>query len=168
MDYVQLLRFTGFGLRLEDDDSDGSAEKRKSSSSSTADRLSRDILRARVEEVPIDALEIPPLTNTRENPGRIEALGHTDTKLIWTSDALNGDNASSSDAAHTAQMQISLNSNYQPAKSRKSSLPQDRKRSRHMSCNQWDMLMNPLPNGKFSCFSNIQWVLTCRELSVGL
>lgn len=107
MDYVQLLRFTGFGLRLEDDDSDGSAEKRKSSSSSTADRLSRDILRARVEEVPIDALEIPPLTNTRENTGRIEALGHTDTKLIWTSDALNGDNILVECRTHSTDANIS-------------------------------------------------------------
>lgn len=89
MDYVQLLRFTGYGLRQQQIDDDAHVEKGRSS---TADRLSRDILQARVEEVPVDALEIPPLSNTRENPGRTEALGHTDTKLIWTSDVLNGDN----------------------------------------------------------------------------
>lgn len=91
MDYVQLLRFTGYGFKQQQVDG-GVEEERKEKSSSTADGLSRDILQARVEEIPIDALEIPPLTNTRENPGRTEALGHTDTKLIWTSDALNGDN----------------------------------------------------------------------------
>lgn len=94
MDYVQLLRFTGYGLRqqqlLQKEECGADAEKGKILS--TADRLSRDILGARVEEIPIDALEIPPLTNTRENPGRIEALGHTDTRLIWTSDALDGGN----------------------------------------------------------------------------
>ncbi|KAI7970876.1 hypothetical protein EIK77_008056 [Talaromyces pinophilus] len=91
MDYVQLLRFTGYGFKQQQINGDAGTEKGKGSSS-TADRLSRDILRARVEEVPIDGLQIPPLTNTRENPERTEALGHTDTKLIWTSDALNGDN----------------------------------------------------------------------------
>lgn len=87
MDYIQLLRFTGYGFQQQ---VDASVEKTKGPS--IADRLSRDILHARVEEVPIDALEIPPLSNTRENPGRTEALGHTDTKLIWTSNALTGDN----------------------------------------------------------------------------
>jgi hypothetical protein len=89
MDYIQLLRFTGYGLQQQ---GDAGAQNTEKKGLSTADRLSRDILHARVEEVPIDVLEIPPLTNTRENPGRTEALGHTDTKLIWTSDALNGDN----------------------------------------------------------------------------
>ncbi|QGA21513.1 hypothetical protein EYB26_009224 [Talaromyces marneffei] len=87
MDYIQLLRFTGYGFLQQ---ADAGVEEKKSPSA--ADRLSRDILHARVEEVPIDALEIPPLQNTQDNADRTEALGHTDTKLIWTSNALNGDN----------------------------------------------------------------------------
>lgn len=108
MDYVQLLRFTGYGLRQE-----GDADTEKKQISSTAEELSRGILQARVEEVPVDALEIPPLTNTREDSGRTEALGHTDTKLVWTSDALNGDNIlvecrTHSTSANICQLKVSV------------------------------------------------------------